>query len=165
MGTQPSAPVAFLTQAYASSSKGSLLHGAIGIVNFSVAIRAEQYALSCFRDRLIPASIGQRTKIELKRLRTGLRMMKHQCCEVPGISAATTPPTLGVHQLELFLSSATPLGQIGLSVVIGIQVFAGPPAVFRLSAPQSDTAHRASQLFIGHGLTMRCCIKRAQLSR
>ena len=90
------------------------------IVDFLVTVRANQNAFSSLGLYSLPASIRQGPKIELKRLRFPVFMVKFEGCKIPAVAAILTFGALALDQY--FLPSSTPLllRNIGLVAIIGI---------------------------------------------
>ncbi len=85
-----------------------------------MAIRANENAFSNLGLYSLPASIRQGSKVELKRLRFPVFMVKFEGCKIPAIAADLTLGALALDQY--FLPSSTPLllRNIGLVAIIGI---------------------------------------------
>jgi hypothetical protein len=93
-------------------------------MNLLVAIRAQQIAFVGLRENFVPGTIRQVAKIQIEVFSQGLQVVKFKCGEISVVTALRTASPFQIDQVDLSLSAAQLLRQVGLKSVVRIPVFA-----------------------------------------
>jgi len=95
-----------------------------GKVGLGMAVRTQHDAISDFLPDFTFAAIGQRTKVEGKRLRTRIGVVPGECGQIARIAACAATSTRFLQQCELAFNATLLLPRVVLMTVVGVRVLA-----------------------------------------